>query len=550
MNKYGFSFFLGILFSVFIVNATFAQELNDVAESITDSVRVVPSLVAGLSYLSGVLMAVWALTKTIDHVNNPIQTPIRMPVVRFLIGGALFSLPLIIEAVNTTINGGSGTNFSPQTEVANTIGSLVGTLSAVLAFGSNFNGIMERVIESTDLFPALVAAVAYLLGLLMTVSGLYKVRDHIDDPMRVTLKEPVVRLLTAGAFFALPTIFEAMYNTMVGGLGFAGTFSSIVSGAYFFWSTESQSLECGTTLIPTFSTGTLGEVICNMMLNSASAPAFMTSLSYMMGLIFGVWAVVKFRDHALNPSQVSIWEGISRFLAGGAFFALPAMVVIVKDSFLPGSIAGISPTVGITTNTTFREDGSISCGATNSLDQAMACLMEDLLGPSHVVLNFFCFVAGMIFIMIGISRLIKSAQEGPKGPGGMGTVTTFVIGGLLLSATTILRAASSTMFGSTVTATYANLSYTTGMSADETEAVYHVISAVLKFMIIIGMISFVRGLFIIRDVAEGNQQASTMAAVTHIVGGALAVNLGPLLNAVQTTLGITGFGVAFGAPIP
>ena len=36
-----------------------------------------------------------------------------------------------------------------------------------------------------------------------------------------------------------------------------------------------------------------------------------------------------------------------------------------------------------------------------------------------------------------------------------------------------------------------------------------------------------------------------MSAITHLVGGALAVNLGPLLNAVQTTLGITDYGITF-----
>ncbi len=83
------------------------------------------------------------------------------------------------------------------------------------------------------------------------------------------------------------------------------------------------------------------------------------------------------------------------------------------------------------------------------------------------------------------------------------------------------------------------------MSAAETDAAYNVIAAVLKFMIIIGLISFVRGIFIMRDVAEGSQQASVMAGMTHIIGGALAVNLGPLMNAIQSTLGITAFGVTF-----
>ncbi len=195
------------------------------------------------------------------------------------------------------------------------------------------------------------------------------------------------------------------------------------------------------------------------------------------------------------------------------------------------------------TNTGFVEN--LSCTTTNSLDEAMGCFMGNTMGPMHVLLNFFCFCSGLIFIMIGISRLIKTSQEGARGPGGLGTVSTFATGGILLSATTLLRALSDTFFASARTETLASLTYTGTMSAAETDAAYNVIAAVLKFMIIIGLISFVRGIFIMRDVAEGSQQASVMAGMTHIIGGALAVNLGPLMNAIQSTLGITAFGVTF-----
>jgi len=67
----------------------------------------------------------------------------------------------------------------------------------------------------------------------------------------------------------------------------------------------------------------------------------------------------------------------------------------------------------------------------------------------------------------------------------------------------------------------------------------------LEFMIMVGLISFVRGIFIIREASEGGQQASIMAGVTHMVGGALAVNLGSLINAVEATLGITNYGIQF-----
>ena len=188
----------------------------------------------------------------------------------------------------------------------------------------------------------------------------------------------------------------------------------------------------------------------------------------------------------------------------------------------------------------------VGAGEELGLDGMLVCMMGDMMGPLHVVLNFFAFCAGMVLLMIGVSRLLKSAQDGARGPGGIGTIMTFVTGAALISYNELMRAFSTTLMGNPITATYAEMQYAEGMSEAEIAAAHSTITAILQFVIIVGLISFVRGIFIIRSVAEGNQQASIMAAITHLVGGALAVNLGPLLNAVQTTLGIGGYGIAFG----
>lgn len=507
-----------------------------------------PAMIAGFAYLSGLLMGVTAVFKTVDHVSNPVQTPIRVPVIRFLIGGALFALPIITEAAVTTINGGVTSGFDYDAGIVGSISGLFGILGYIPGIGGNFNSILSSLIFSTSQVPALVATVAYLLGMLLTVSALYKTRDHVEDPERVPLKDAVIRYLTAGALLALPTMFDTMYNAINGsGMGAFGTISTILGGAGWFNSTQIGSIFTGfsgcTGVVAI--TADVGSVICKVLASSMALPGFLTAVAYFIGLILGVWAILKIRDHVNNPAQTALSEGVSRLIAAGAFFALPVVTMAMAFSITPNTVALQALDRA---NTGFTGPAP-TCGTANSLDQAMVCFMDDILGPSHVLLNFFCFCAGTIFIMIGISRLTKSAQEGARGPGGIGTLSTFVVGGLLMSATTILRAISSSLFSGVGitgrTATTANLAYTGTMSAAETAAAYNVINAVLKFMIVIGMISFVRGLFIMRDVSEGSQGASTMAGMTHIIGGALAVNLGPLLNAIQTTLGITAFGVTF-----
>lgn len=519
------------------------QGVEDIAENIQISSSRLPGLVTAFMYLAGIYLGYLSIVKAIDHVNNPNQTPLRVPLIRFLAGGALFSGPMVYETMHEAINRNSlAVGVDPFT-LFNSMSAFMGAVTGI--GGANVNGIMQNIATEVDELPGLVTAVAYLLGILMGAIGIIKIKDHVEDPARVSLKEGVINLLVGGGMFALPAVFESMYAT-IGGAG-AGVWEFIAgffTAGSFLWSSESQSAPCNPFVI--IGGSTVGDLICNSWLTSSAMPAFLSMLSYLLGLVFGVWALVKIKNHVINPQQTSLWDGVSRLMAGGAFFALPTVVSALQMTFLPAaSLLNVTRVIGGFANTTFNADATLVCGVTNTLDEALACFMDNILGPSHVALNFFCFCAGMIFIMIGISRLVKTAQDGPRGPGGKGTVATFAIGGVLISATTILRAFSMSFFGSPLTWTFANLSYTGGMTPLETDAVYHVIGAILKFMIVVGMISFVRGLFIMRDVAEGNQQASLMSSMTHIIGGALAVNLGPLLNAVQQTLGITAFGAAF-----
>jgi hypothetical protein len=122
---------------------------------------------------------------------------------------------------------------------------------------------------------------------------------------------------------------------------------------------------------------------------------------------------------------------------------------------------------------------------------------------------------------------------------------TFIVAGALLSVDAMMGAWSSSLFGTNDVANTSVLAYTGGLEAEEEQHILGVISTILIFMMILGWVSFIRGWFILRDVAEGSHNASLMAGLTHLFGGALAVNLGPLMNAVQETLGLTDYGVNF-----
>ena len=278
---------------------------------------------------------------------------------------------------------------------------------------------------------------------------------------------------------------------------------------------------------------TMGDVIYNTLDSSDELPFLLAAITYMAGLVFGVLGIIKLYEHVNDPRQTQLSEGIKRLLVGGALLALPIVVEAAYRTMKDDNINAI--TLGAFSGETTGE----------GLDSMMASLMTDIHDPLMWALNAFCYMAGLILVVIGILRLLKSSQEGPRGPGGAGTLMTFIVAGALLSVDAMMGAWSSSLFMTSDVANVSVLSYTGGMTAEEEQHVLGVISTILIFMMILGWISFIRGWFILRDVAEGNNNASLMAGITHLLGGALAVNLGPLMNAVQETLGLTDYGVNF-----
>ena len=89
-----------------------ANNFGNIAQNINGSISLLPSLISSLAYLFGVLLAVLGVMKLKDHVENPSQTPLKDAAIRLLCGGALFSLPIILEAMTSTIDDGTGAGAS------------------------------------------------------------------------------------------------------------------------------------------------------------------------------------------------------------------------------------------------------------------------------------------------------------------------------------------------------------------------------------------------------------------------------------------------------
>ena len=103
--KLGAAMTTGLLVSS--TDAFAANNFNSIASNINSSIASIPGLISAIAYLFGVLLSVLGILKIKDHVENPTQTPLKDGAVRLCVGGALFALPIVLEAMFSTIGEGT-----------------------------------------------------------------------------------------------------------------------------------------------------------------------------------------------------------------------------------------------------------------------------------------------------------------------------------------------------------------------------------------------------------------------------------------------------------
>lgn len=82
------------------------------------------------------------------------------------------------------------------------------------AADNDFSDIGRNITESIEELPGMVTGIAYMMGLLLGVLGVLKLKDHVENPSQTPMKDGAIRLAAGGALFALPIVTEAMSNTI------------------------------------------------------------------------------------------------------------------------------------------------------------------------------------------------------------------------------------------------------------------------------------------------------------------------------------------------
>ncbi len=282
-----------------------------------------------------------------------------------------------------------------------------------------------------------------------------------------------------------------------------------------------------------YAGGKLSDIFENVVQSWGGVTSLLSTFAWLGGMFLGVAGIFKFKDHVDNPSQTPLSAGVKRMIAGGMFFSLPFMIRAVRGSLFGADAVGSNEHAV----TGYTDHGALSAGG---LDKMVVDVISDIAVPAELMLTAFSYLSGILLLIVAISRLTKRMEDGPRGPAGMGTIMTFVAAGALFSFGDSIGTFSSSLFGDNVVMSESSIDPTIITDADDRERIQAVIEGVMVFVMLVGYIAFIRGWFVLKAFADGQQGATVAQGLTFLIGGSLAINLGELVNALQETVGIAG----------
>ncbi|MCY3760720.1 MAG: hypothetical protein OXH50_05675 [Gemmatimonadetes bacterium] len=177
------------------------------------------------------------------------------------------------------------------------------------------------------------------------------------------------------------------------------------------------------------------------------------------------------------------------------------------------------------------------------LGGALIAAVVDLKLEAKALLSIVCYLLGGAVFLAALLRLMRSGEEGLRGPSGYGTAATFLSAIVFLTFPQWLDAWGETLFGGVPEGAGASLAYAGGDRAGHYEMV---LWAVLKVVEAVGVLAFLKSWFVLRDAADGRNGATLGKAFAHMIGGVCGWHIIWVIDRVQNTLGIAPLTISEG----
>ncbi|WP_242604576.1 type IV secretion protein IcmD [Legionella fairfieldensis] len=92
-----------------------------------------------------------------------------------------------------------------------------------------------------------------------------------------------------------------------------------------------------------FASQSLGEMASNITSSFTSLTKLVTAGSYLAGLGFSIGAIMKFKQHKDNPTQIPIGTPIALLFIAAALLFLPSILGIAGETMFGGSASTAGP---------------------------------------------------------------------------------------------------------------------------------------------------------------------------------------------------------------
>ena len=277
---------------------------------------------------------------------------------------------------------------------------------------------------------------------------------------------------------------------------------------------------------------TFGTLICNIQINGLGAYPYMLSvICYVIATFLTLRSMLLFKRHADNPTQGSLVPAIAHMVAAALLVVLPGFAGMMVETLFP-SIAASGGAVACA-------PGAVVAGSV-SLDAMMENFVKNVHQPIFLLIAVIGYVVGATYIAQALLRGAKSGVDARAADPKL-IVSNLIFGALLMAISTALPSILATIFGDggisdmKTTENIIQWSKITGTSGD-TKAASKAISAVLAFIQIVGGIAFLRGWLILKKAVEGGQ-ATIPQGLTHIIAGAMCINMDKMVAILDETFG-------------
>ena len=100
-----------------------------------------------------------------------------------------------------------------------TMGTMFASDAHATTATGGFNDIASKIVGGISGLPGLVTALSYMMGLLFSVLGVLKIKDHVENPTQTKLKDGAIQLAVGGALFLIPVVTSAMQELVDTGDG-------------------------------------------------------------------------------------------------------------------------------------------------------------------------------------------------------------------------------------------------------------------------------------------------------------------------------------------